>query len=289
MIPSSPRSLGESSDCLRQFADFFFKFRVVLAAIWKNRAQVRVKFARSRSLRNLANIRGADSCAWDNYDALPPGCDKFGEHRGSLWSAFRATGGENSLGSGLNHVSERLMQIGDLIERPVVRHRQGPCQFGQLPRSLDVNAMVFCQDAQYDAIHPRFFGISDGSLHLRELSSRIDEISCAWPDHGKNRNAKLRSHRAKGISAGCNTAERQISAEFDAVRAAALRCQRPFKSLDTDFEQAFPVHVRSPAAETTCVSLPWVQFQNIPSSPAALQPHKNRRISLGRYARCFHT
>src|SRR5260370_7593207 len=102
MIPSSPRSLGESSDCLRQFADFFFKFRVVLAAIWKNRAQARVKFARSRSLRNLANIRGADSCAWDNYDALPPGCDKFAEHAASLCSAFRATAREHSLAPRLN-------------------------------------------------------------------------------------------------------------------------------------------------------------------------------------------
>src|SRR5260370_37161700 len=142
--------------------------------------------------------------------------------------------------------------------------------------------MVFRQDAQYDAIHARLCGISDGSLHLRELSSRIDEISCAWPDHGKNRNANLRSHRAKEISAGCNTAERQISAEFDAVRAAALRCQRPFKTLDTDFEQAFPVHVRNPTAEKTCVSGPWGQFQNIPSSAAAFQPHKKSRISFGR-------
>src|SRR5260370_15580878 len=112
--------------------------------------------------------------------------------------------------------------------------------------------MVFCQDAQYDAIHPRFFGISDGSLHLRELSSRIDEISCAWPDHGKNRNANLRSDRAKEISAGCNTAERQISAELDAVRAAALCCQSHFKSLHTDFEHGFPLQLASAATETTC-------------------------------------
>src|SRR5258708_12358636 len=103
--------------------------------------------------------------------------------------------------------------------------------------------MVFRQDAQYDAMHTRFFGISDGSLHLRELSSRIDEVSCAWPHHGKNRNANLRSHRAKEISAGCNTAERQIGAEFDAVPPAPLPCHRPFTSLTTNFTHPFPLHL----------------------------------------------
>src|SRR5258708_16981717 len=146
------------------------------------------------------------------------------------------------------------MQISGCVERPVIRYRQRLRDLNELPRSLDVDAMVFRQDAQDDAIHPRFFGISDGSLHLRELSSRVDEVSCAWPDHGKNRNANLRSDRAKEVSAGRNAAERQISAEFDAVRAAALRCQRPFTSLDTDFEYAFPVPLRSPAADTTSVT-----------------------------------
>src|SRR5258708_21071878 len=128
------------------------------------------------------------------------------------------------------------MQISGFVERPVIRYRQRLRDLNELPRSLDVDAMVFRQDAQDDAIHTRFFGISDGSLHLRELSSRIDEVSCAWPDHGKNRNANLRSHRAKEISVGRNTAERQFTAEFNAVRAAPLRSHPPLKSLHPHFQ-----------------------------------------------------
>src|SRR5258708_33740078 len=115
------------------------------------------------------------------------------------------------------------MQISGCVERPVIRYRQRLRDLNELPRSLDVDAMVFRQDAQDDAIHTRFFGISDGSLHLRELSSRIDEVSCAWPNHGKNRNANLRSHRAKEIRVGLNTDERQFTPEFNSILTAAPR------------------------------------------------------------------
>src|SRR5947208_728415 len=76
-------------------------------------------------------------------------------------------------------------------------------------------------------------------------------------------------------------ANRQILAELNAVRAAALRRHCAFQSLHTDFEQVFCAHGRIPAEETTCVSVPLVQSQIIPSSAAAFQPHKKRRISLG--------
>jgi len=129
----------------------------------------------------------------------------------------------------LNDVFERFMQIGDLIESPVVRHRQGPRQFGQLPRSLDVDSVLFRQDAKYDAVHTSFFGANDGALHLCELSTGIDEVSRAWPYHGKNRNAYLRPRCAHEISARCNTAERQITAEFDAVRAGRVLLPAPIQ------------------------------------------------------------
>jgi len=59
-----------------------------------------------------------------------------------------------------------LVQIGGLVERPVIRHRQRLGKFNKLPGSLDVGAMMFRQDAQYDAVHSRFFGLGDRAPHL---------------------------------------------------------------------------------------------------------------------------
>ena len=91
----------------------------------------------------------------------------------------------------------------------------------------------------------------------------------------------MRPNSAKQLPARRNSAEGQSSAKFDAIRAAALRRHRCFKSFNADFEQAFSGHGKSLAPAMTCVSVPLLQSQIIPSSAAAFQPHKNRRISLG--------
>jgi len=68
-------------------------------------------------------------------------------------------------------------------------------KLNQLSCPLDVHVPVFRQDAQYGAIHSRFFGVRDRALHLRKLSARIHEVSRAGPDHRKNGNAHPRACR----------------------------------------------------------------------------------------------
>jgi len=60
-------------------------------------------------------------------------------------------------------------------------------------------------------------------------------------------------------------------------RAAA---SRRFQTLYADFEQTFPAQGRNPATEAKRVSVLCPQFQNIPSTAAAFQPHRKRRICL---------
>ncbi len=171
--------------------------------------------------------------------------------------------------------------IRGLIEGAVIGHRQGPSKLNELLRSLDINLPVFPQDTQHHSVQTALFHCGNSSLHFRELCGRIDEVPPAWTDHHNNGDKNLFLHSANQASAGCDAAERQSTAEFDAVRAAALCRQCRFNSLNADFEDTFPVHVRSPAAGTTCVSVLWVQFQHIPRRAAAFQPHKKRRICLG--------
>src|SRR6266404_304492 len=85
-----PFNRAKSRKLLCQLAHFCFKLPVIAAAIGKNAAESGVKLARLRSLGNLADISGADSCAWHNDDPFPGGFDEFREHRGALHRALRA-------------------------------------------------------------------------------------------------------------------------------------------------------------------------------------------------------
>src|SRR5258708_2882603 len=93
---SGGQGAADSCNLFSQFADFVFKFPVVLAAIRKSSAQARVKLARSRSPYDLRDICAADSRAGDNDDPFPCGCDKFTEHRTPLWPPFRTASLQHS-------------------------------------------------------------------------------------------------------------------------------------------------------------------------------------------------
>jgi len=159
-----------------------------------------MKFARARLPCQLQDVDSIDSGAGDNCDPILGGSHQLGKNGRPLGSAFRASRGENPVRAGLDDSFECLPQIGGLVKRAVKCHRQRLRKLNKLPRSLDVNSMVFRQDAQYDTIHARFFGAGDGTFHFRELSGRIDEVSGARPDHHKNGQAHLCAHSAEKIS-----------------------------------------------------------------------------------------
>src|SRR5438552_2577203 len=166
VVPSRCRSLGESPDFLRKLTHFFFKPPVLVAPVRKRGAQSGVKFARLRSPRNFRNVCGADSCAGDNDDAFPRSFGEFGANGGSLQRALRAAGRQDSFRTSLDHIFERWPQIDGLVKRAVIRHRQRMRKFNQFPPPLNVDTSAFRQSAQYDAIHPRFFGVSDRVSHF---------------------------------------------------------------------------------------------------------------------------
>src|SRR6266852_7572003 len=245
------QGLRNSRDGLRQFANFLLELLAVAAAIGKRRAQPGMKFARPRLPRHLQDVGSIDSGSGDNDDPISRSSHQFGKNGRPLGSAPCASRCKNSVRAGLDHLSERLPQIRGFIEGAGKCHPQRLRKLKEFPRSLGVNSMVFRQNAKYHAFHARFLGAGAGTLHVSEPGSRIDEVSGAWADHHKNGQAHLRVHSADDLGARSNTAKRQTIAKFDAIRAAALRCQRSFESLHTDFENAFSDHIDSPAAERT--------------------------------------
>ncbi len=151
---------------LYQLAYLLFKLFVLDAAMGKSRAQSGVKLECSCSPNNFGDIRAADSRAGDNDDPFQSSFDKFGEHGGSLQRTFRAAGRQDSFRASLDHIFERLVKITCLVECSVIRHRQWLCKFNEFPCALNVDAMVFRQDAQNEAIHSGFFGVRDRAPHL---------------------------------------------------------------------------------------------------------------------------
>jgi len=162
-----PSNLGaDLLKLLYQLAYLLFKLFVLDAAIGKSRAQSGVKLECSCSPNNFGDIRAADSRAGDNDDPFQSSFDKFGEHGGSLQRTFRAAGRQDSFRASLDHIFERLVKITCLVECSVIRHRQWLCKFNEFPCALNVDAMVFRQDAQNEAIHSGFFGVRDRAPHL---------------------------------------------------------------------------------------------------------------------------
>ena len=112
------------------------------------------------------------------------------------------------------------------VECTVKRHRQRPRSFDQFPSALDVHAAIADKYSKDHAVHTYVHGSFYLALHLRKLRPRIDVVARARPDHRKDRQAHLFPGQLYELDTRRESAARQITAQFNPMRATALRGQR---------------------------------------------------------------
>ena len=125
------------------------------------------------------------------------------------------------------------------VEGAVERDAHGPGQFGQGARPDFVYGTVLLQDADDDAVCPRFPGGLDVALHDLELDRRITKVAAARPDHdlqGDVEVAPCLLHRARTRR---GAPLHQIRTQLHAVRTPFLRSDGSLNRFDTDFQDSF--------------------------------------------------
>jgi len=137
---------------LGQLAYFVFKFPVVIAAIRKEPRSGLSEIRAPSFAEQLRGICGADSCA-RTMTIRSPAASISSASTAAPPARSSRPGRQDSFRAALNHVFERLAQIGGFIETPGDTSSAAVGQLNELPRSRDINAMVFRQNAQYRPIH----------------------------------------------------------------------------------------------------------------------------------------
>src|SRR5579863_8642730 len=106
----------------------------------------------------------------------------------------------------------------------------------QALRTFDVDASVFMQYAQHDAVHAELLGGEDIVAHDFELVIGITEIARPRANQDVDGKAHLAANRLHESSAGSDSSRGQVTAELNPLRAAELRRDRVVYRFDADFQ-----------------------------------------------------
>jgi hypothetical protein len=242
MVSEAQSCLRTNLELLDELSNSRFKAIPVSIRATDDRTEPCVKFSRSRLLCDEIHIRSSDAGAGNDDDAPARLPNERGELRLTFDGTTRPAGSQNPSRARLDHLFKRLAHVDRNVESTVKGHWQWPHLIDQFPGALDVHTPIAGKDAKDHAVHAHFYGSHYLALHLRKLSSRIDVVARARPDHRKDRQAHLFADQTQQFSARCESAARQVTAQFDPMRATALRSQRPIKPIDSDFQNVRFLH-----------------------------------------------
>ncbi len=100
----------------------------------------------------------------------------------------------------------------------------------------DVHLACGSQDAQNHAGGAGILCQLDVAFHRAKFTSAVEKVAAAWPDHAMDRDRNAGHYLFQQTKAGRNAAAGKLTAQLDAVRAAAVRDLCVLEGLNANLE-----------------------------------------------------
>ena len=207
-----------------------------------------VDLAAARGRNHLLELVRLDAAAGHDLDAVLRVVDQAPDEVEPLPHRVALAAGQHARDAEIDQLVERAERIGRHVERAMEHGLARADQIAQPLRPREVDAAVFGQDAEDDAVGAVRDGHLGVALHRGHLGLGVAESAAARPRHEDHRNRQppLRlDQRAVGRR---QAAQKQARAQLDAVGAARARFQRVIQRPATDF-QPHPIHDSLVAAD----------------------------------------
>ena len=137
---------------------------------------------------------------------------------------------------------EGRSEISSFVEGAVKRHLHRRGESDKFPGALRVHRAIRQQHTRRNALHLLGANCLNFFLHLGKFGRVIDEVSGARPHQHMNGQRNTRAHAANQFDIWREPTDRQISAQFQAMRTGALPGLRAFHGSYGDFQKAARVH-----------------------------------------------
>jgi hypothetical protein len=145
-------------------------------------------------------------------------------------------------GCGFHDVLQRAVKIGGHIECSMICSLERPGEIDQLTGPVNVNSSIQVENAKHHTISTQLFRHEHITLHHAEFVGGIAKIASMRPNHYMQTNRDFLASRRDQACTGRYSAFQETAAQFDALRPAALGCDRGVQRVDTYFDNEIVVH-----------------------------------------------
>ena len=131
---------------------------------------------------------------------------------------------------------QRGKRVGGHVDGAMEGNRQGGREFDQGAGARHVDAALFVEQAEDDAVDAERASLGYLFAHNFEFNLGVEKVTAARADHDKNVEANMAAHRGNEPGTGGKTAFEQIRAEFHTTRSAALGGDGRLHRIYTNFK-----------------------------------------------------
>ena len=198
-----------------------------------------VNLAAAGATDDVVHVVRTNSATGENLDALTGASDEFRDQIDAFGHGVFLSAGEDASDAEIDELIESLKGIGSDVEGAMKDGLAVADDAADARGAALINAAVFFQDAEDDAIDARIDGGCGIAFHGGEFSVGIAEAAATRTHHGDHGNFEPALGLVDGPDGRRESAEKERGAKLHTIGAAGFGLNGVVDRSATDFEQDF--------------------------------------------------